>query len=152
MRINNSYFTRRKFLNSILGGWLGAVAVSFISPIVKFVWPPYKEPDEVKLLFADYSSMPPGDVKNFPWGVKPGLLKRASDGTFIAWVGVCTHLDCNVSWLPDKKQFYCACHVGWYDENGTNISGPPPKPLRRLEASVEGEDLFVRKPGAGAKT
>ncbi|MDP2915416.1 MAG: ubiquinol-cytochrome c reductase iron-sulfur subunit [Candidatus Aminicenantes bacterium] len=152
MRIDNAYFTRRKFLNSILGGWLGAVAASFISPIVKFVWPPYKEPDEVKLVFADYSGMQPGEVKNFAWGSKPGLIKRAPDGSFIAWVGVCTHLDCNVAWLPDKKQFFCACHDGWYDENGTNVSGPPPKPLRRLESSVEGEDLFVRKPGVGAKT
>jgi len=151
MKLKNAYFTRRKFLNSILGGWLGVVVVSFISPIVKFVWPPYKEPDEVQLALTDYSSMQPGDVKNFAWGNKPGLLKRVADGSFIAWVGVCSHLDCNVTWLPEKKQFYCACHVGWYDENGTNISGPPPKPLRRLEVAVEGEDLFVRKPGAGAK-
>jgi Rieske Fe-S protein len=151
MRLYNAYFTRRKFLNSLLGGWLGAVAATFISPIVKFCWPPYKEPDEVKLVFADYSGMKPGEVKNFVWGVKPGLLKRAPDGSFIAMVGVCSHLDCNVTWLPDKKQFFCACHDGWYDENGKNIAGPPPKPLRRLETSVEGEDLFVRKPGAGAK-
>jgi len=151
MRIDNTYFTRRKFLNSLLGGWLGTLAVTFISPIVKFVWPPYKEPDEVKLAFADYSGMKPGEVKNFPWGAKPGLLKRAEDGSFIAWVGVCTHLDCNVSWVADQKKFFCACHDGWYDENGTNIAGPPPKPLRRLETAVEGEDFFVRKPVPGAK-
>jgi len=151
MRIDNAYFTRRKFLNSLLGGWLGAVAATFITPIVKFVWPPYKEPDEVKLVFADFSGMKPGEVKNFAWGVKPGILKRAADGSFIAMVGVCTHLDCNVTWQPDKKQFFCACHEGYYDEEGKNVAGPPPKPLRRLEASVEGEDLFVRKPGAGAK-
>ena len=34
---------------------------------------------------------------------------------------------------------------------GTNIAGPPPKPLRRLETAVEGEDFFVRKPIPGAK-
>jgi len=151
MKINNAYFTRRKFLNSLLGGWLGAVVVSFISPIVKFVWPPYKEPDEVKLAVADYAGMKPDEVKTFAWGNKPGIIRRTRDAGFIAWVGVCTHLDCNVTWVPDKEMFYCACHLGWYDKNGVNVSGPPPRPLRRLDVSVEGEDLFVRKPEAGAK-
>jgi len=150
MKIKNSFFTRRTFLNSLLGGWLAALAVSFVSPIVKFVWPPYKEPDETTLAVADFSAMQAGEVKNFPWGSQPGLLKRTADGTFIAWVGVCTHLDCNVLWVPEKKRFFCACHDGWYDENGMNVSGPPPRPLRRLEASVEGDRLVVRRPGAAA--
>lgn len=150
MKIKNAHFTRRRFLNSLLGGWLGALAVSFISSIIKFIWPPYREPDEVKLALADFSAMRAGEVKTFPWGGKPGLLKRTADGTFIAWVGVCTHLDCNVSWVPEKRRFFCACHDGWYDENGANVSGPPPRPLRRLEASVEGGDLFIRKSGDGA--
>lgn len=150
MKIKNAHFTRRAFLNSLFGGWLGALAVSFVSPIVKFIWPPYREPGEVKLAFADFSGMRAGEVKTFPWGGKPGLLKRTADGAFIAWVGVCTHLDCNVSWVPEKRRFFCACHDGWYDEDGTNLSGPPPKPLRRLEAVVEGGDLFIRKSGDGA--
>ncbi len=72
-----------------------------------------------------------------------------AEGSYIAFVGVCTHLDCNVAWLPDQNKFFCACHEGWYDENGVNIAGPPPKPLRRLAVTVEGENLVI-KPEAAA--
>jgi isorenieratene synthase len=59
---------------------------------------------------------------------------------------VCTHLDCNVSFVAEQRRFYCACHEGWYDENGLNVAGPPPSPLRRLSVSVEGDMLIVKRP------
>jgi Rieske Fe-S protein len=147
MKIKYSLFTRRSFLNSLVGGWLAVLGGVFLSPILKFVFPPYREPDQVTLPLADFKDIAPNTVKNFPWGSKPGFLKRTEDGTLQAFVAVCTHLDCNVAYLPDKKKFFCACHEGWYDENGANIAGPPPAPLRRLEISVEGENLIVKKPG-----
>ncbi len=63
----------------------------------------------------------------------------------MACVGVCTHLDCNISYMPEKRKFLCACHDGWYDEFGSNIAGPPPKPLRQLFVSVEGEELIIKR-------
>ncbi|MGD1010237.1 MAG: ubiquinol-cytochrome c reductase iron-sulfur subunit [Candidatus Aminicenantales bacterium] len=147
MRLQHSLFTRRVFLNSLLGGSLTAFAAIFIGPLVKFVFPPYKEPDEVKLAAADYSGLPANEVKGFAWGNKPGLIKRAADGSLVAFVAVCSHLDCNVTYLPAERKFYCACHKGWYDENGTNIAGPPPSPLRRLAVSLDGESLVVKKQG-----
>jgi Rieske Fe-S protein len=145
MKIKHSLFSRRVFLNSLLGGWLGAVAASLIYPIFKFVIPPYREPDEVDLLRAEYEDLKPNAVQRFMWGSKPGILKKNLDGTLIAFVGVCTHLDCNVSYIAEKKKFYCACHEGWYDENGNNISGPPPRPLRRLGVSIEGDIIKILK-------
>lgn len=147
MKIKYSLFTRRSFLNSLVGGWLATLGAVFLSPILKFVFPPYREPDQVTLPFADFKDMAPNTVKNFSWGSKPGFLKRKQDGTLQAFVAVCTHLDCNVTYLPSQKKFFCACHEGWYDENGVNIAGPPPAPLRRLEISVEGENLIVKRPG-----
>jgi len=147
MRLQHSLFSRRAFLNSILGGGLAAFAASFIGPVVKFIFPPYKEPDEVKLPAADYNALPANEVKGFAWGSKPGLIKRAADGSLVAFVGVCSHLDCNVTYLPADRKFYCACHKGWYDENGVNIAGPPPAPLRRLAVTVDGESLVIKKQG-----
>lgn len=148
MKLKHSLFSRRQFLNSLLGGWIGALFASIVIPVVRFVFPPYREPDEVVLPFSDYKDLPPNSVKLFSWGNKPGLLKRNDDGTFMAFVGVCTHLDCNVTYLPDQRKFFCACHDGWYDEFGKNIGGPPPAPLRQLFISIEGEDLIIRKEGA----
>jgi Rieske Fe-S protein len=147
MKIKHSLYSRRQFLNGLVGGWVGVTAATVLSPILKFVTPPYKEPDEVKLPLADYQDLKPDMVKVFPWGSKPGFLKLKADGTYLALVGVCSHLDCNVAWQQDKKKFFCACHEGWYDENGKNIAGPPPKPLRKLDVAVDGENIVVTKPG-----
>jgi ubiquinol-cytochrome c reductase iron-sulfur subunit len=147
MRFKHSLFTRRQFLNGLFGGWLAALAGLFLYPILKFVFPPYREPDKVLLPLVEYKDMAPGSIKNFAWGAKPGYIKKRPDETYFAFVAVCTHLDCTVSYLPDQKKFFCACHDGWYDESGLNIGGPPPKPLRILRAVVEGENLVVKKEG-----
>jgi Rieske Fe-S protein len=147
MKILNSLITRRTFLNGLMGGWLATLAATILSPILKFVSPPYQEPDKVSLPLADYQDLAPNTAKSFAWGSKPGFIKMKDDGTYQAFVGVCSHLDCNVTYLPDKRKFYCACHEGWYDENGINIAGPPPKPLRQLTVAVDGVDLVVKRPG-----
>lgn len=147
MKVPYPITTRRRFLNGLLGGWLAAAGATLAGPVLKFVFPPTREPDEVKLPAKDYQDLPPNAAKNFPWGSKPGILKRTDRGELEAFVAVCSHLDCNVSYLPDRKKFFCACHEGWYDASGVNIAGPPSKPLRRLEISVEGEALILRKPG-----
>ena len=118
---------------------------SLVYPVVKFISPPYKEPDEVVLPSADFQNMPPNSVKNFAWGSKLGLVKKNDDGTYIAFVGVCTHLDCNVAYLPEQRKFFCACHDGWYDGNGINIGGPPPTPLRQLTLTITESDLIIKK-------
>ncbi len=148
MKLKYSLFTRRQFLNGLLGGWLAALLGSFLYPIIKFVFPPYREPDQVILPLSDYKDIPSNSVKKFPWGSKPGLVKKNEDGSFLAFVAICTHLDCNVAYLPEQKRFFCACHDGWYDEQGINIGGPPPRPLRRLGIAVEGEDLIIKKEGS----
>ena len=78
---------------------------------------------------------------------KEGLIyvrpvRRAGfSGEFIALSAVCTHLGCNVRWRREESRFACPCHAGFYDPNGDVISGPPPRPLRRLE--TRGRDGIV---------
>ena len=145
MKIKHSLFSRRQFLNGIIGGWLGAFLASLVYPVVKFIFPPYQEPDEVILPFSDFKDMRKNSVKSFAWGSKLGLVKKNDDNTYFVFVGVCTHLDCNVSYKDEQRKFFCACHDGWYDENGINIGGPPPTPLRRLTLVIAGEELIIKK-------
>lgn len=147
MKLKHSLFSRRQFLNGLLGGWLGALVASFLYPLVKFIFPPYREPDKVVLPFSDFEAMGPNSVRSFPWGTKPGLIKKNDDGSYLAFVAVCTHLDCNVVYLAEQRKFFCACHEGWYDENGQNIGGPPPRPLRQLIVEIEGENMIVKREG-----
>jgi len=145
MKLKHSLFTRRQFLNGLLGGWIAAFIGSLVYPVIRFIFPPYREPDQVILPFSEYEDIAPNSVRNFSWGSKPGLLKRSDQNTYQAFVGVCTHLDCNVTYLPGQRKFFCACHDGWYDEDGKNIGGPPPSPLRRLIVEIEGDNLIIKR-------
>ncbi len=56
------------------------------------------------------------------------VVKRG-DGTTLALSNVCSHMQCDVHWQANLRQFLCPCHGGLYDINGTNVGGPPPQPL-----------------------
>jgi Rieske Fe-S protein len=56
-------------------------------------------------------------------------------------------MECNITYRPEDRKFYCACHEGWYDEDGKNIKGPPPKPLEFFNIEIKGERLIVSKKG-----
>jgi menaquinol-cytochrome c reductase iron-sulfur subunit len=70
------------------------------------------------------------------------FVKRDGDKLF-ALSATCTHLGCNVRWREETSQFVCPCHAGIYDENGGNVSGPPPKPLMQLPAKIEDDVVLV---------
>lgn len=148
MKLDHSLVTRRIFLNTLFGGWIAAVASGALWALLKFAFPTLgKEPDFVILKKADFEGIPLNSVKPFAWGGKLGLYFRKENGTVQALKGVCTHMECNVTYKPDEKKFYCACHKGWFDENGRNIGGPPPKPLEIFDITVEGDKLIIAKKG-----
>ena len=66
----------------------------------------------------------------------------------LALLSRCSHLGCAVSWDAEGESFECPCHGGKYDAKGDVISGPPPKPLTRLEVKIDGDQCFVRLPDA----
>jgi Rieske Fe-S protein len=148
MKIKYSLITRRTFLNSVFGGWLVAFFSGSLFSLTKFAYPTVgKEPDFVVLNKADFVDIPANTAKPFAWGGKMGLILKKENGLLLALKGTCTHMDCNVTYRPEEKKFYCPCHLGWYDDNGKNIAGPPPKPLELFDYKVEGEKLIVAKKG-----
>ena len=148
MKIDYSLITRRTFLNTLFGGWVGAFLVGNLYALYRFAFPTLgKEPDFVILKPEDYASMEPNSTKPFAWGGKLGYVFKKADNTIMALKGVCSHMECNVVYKPESKRFYCACHKGWFDENGTNVEGPPPKPLEFFEYRVEEGKMIVHKKG-----
>ena len=148
MKLYHSLLTRRTFLNTLFGGWLIAVLSGSLYAFLKFTFPTVgKEPDFVVLNKADFFDIPGNTVKIFAWGGKPGVFLKKDDGTVLALKGVCTHMECNISYVPGVKKFYCACHKGWFDDNGRNIEGPPPKPLEMFDIVVAGQKLVIAKKG-----
>lgn len=131
---------------SILSRMSAIIGAGFFAQVVLPVWRymfpgTSREPDKVEFtedMLAQLNMLEHGQCLRFKWGGVPGLALRARDGKLRLFKGVCTHADCNVAWRSRTNDFFCACHEGRYDEFGKNIEGPPPRPLTRLFAELEG--------------
>jgi len=140
--------SRRGVLNVLLGGSLAALVAAAFYPVVRYLIPP-RAPEATlsAVLAGKVSELQPNQGKIFKFGRNPGLLLRAPNGEFRAFVAVCTHLDCTVQYRPDWQIIWCACHNGRYDLNGINIGGPPPRPLTPLALNVMGDEIYVSPMG-----
>jgi Rieske Fe-S protein len=139
-------FSRRQFLNVLLGGGLFAgLCASFYAAARYLIPPDIPEASPSTVVAARVGELDPDTAKIFRFGAKPGLLLRLPDGSYRAFSGVCTHLDCTVQYRADLGHIWCACHDGHFDLNGVNISGPPPKPLDKFSVVIKGEDVLVSK-------
>ena len=138
--------SRKKFLDYIFKGSIAAYLAAIIYPITRYMIPPEQaEAAVTNVLAGKISDFPPNKGTIFKFGRKPALLIRTQEGSFRAFIATCTHLDCTVQYREDLGLIWCACHNGKYDLNGKNISGPPPKPLTRLEVHIKGDDVYAAK-------
>lgn len=139
--------TRRNFLNWILGTGVGALGVSILYPVARYLIPPRVEEaatDQVTLALTPRDIAPnTGEV--FKFGSRPGIIVRTPSGELKAFDGMCTHLDCIVQYRDDISHIWCACHNGHYDLTGRNIQGPPPRPLEEYQVFVQGDRIVVSK-------
>jgi Rieske Fe-S protein len=143
---NGSGSTRRGFLNWFLGTSFGAAAVAIFYPVLRYVNPPeIPEATVSRVLAARVDEIPLNSAKVFKFGSAPGILVRTAEGEFRAFTATCTHLDCTVQYRGDMTQIWCACHNGFYDLTGKNVSGPPPRPLENFVVKVLGDEVFVSR-------
>ena len=124
--------TRRVFVNWFLGTTVGALLVSVLYPVLRFVSPPRIPEAATNQVDAGPTNDPELLEKGYKivrFGADPVILVRVSDTDFRAFSATCTHLDCVVGFRKDKSDIFCNCHIGQYDLHGRNIAGPPPRPL-----------------------
>jgi cytochrome b6-f complex iron-sulfur subunit len=128
-----------RFSGTALGGFI-------LYPVVRYLIPP-PTPEAVtrRVVAARKDELKPGSFKIFPFGGQPGLLVRSADGSYRAFSAVCTHLGCTVQFRPGDKVIWCACHNGYYDLEGRNISGPPPRPLEVYVVHETGDEVVIEK-------
>lgn len=143
--------SRRDFLLKLGAGAgiaaLGGQAVASLRSLVPNV--SYDAPTTVKL----------GPSAEFPDGLKylpdERLFVFREGNTFHAISAVCTHLGCTVRAealaRPEVQEvggrktrlthrFLCPCHGSRYAGDGTNLSGPAPKPLAWFRLAVAPDD------------
>jgi Rieske Fe-S protein len=76
--------------------------------------------------------------------VSKGVWLVTTDGkTVIGFDPRCTHLACPYSWNSIANCFQCPCHGGKFDINGNVLAGPPPRPLDRLEITIQNGQILT---------
>lgn len=139
-------FSRRKFLDFLLGSGLLALLGSIIFPVLRFLVPSKAVATQREsVLAAKASELKPNSGKIFRYGNQPAILIRTPSGELRAFSAVCTHLACTVQYRPDLEEIWCACHNGHYDLHGRNIAGPPPRPLDAYEVAQKGDSVYVSR-------
>jgi len=141
---------RRRLMQVLLGGGLLASAVAFLYPVLRYLVPPAAtDLGGDSVVAAKVGELKANSGKIFRFGSRPGLLVRTADGEYRALSAVCTHLNCTVQYRSDVREVWCACHNGFYDLNGRNVAGPPPRPLESYVVHINGDDVVVsRRRGA----
>ena len=141
---------RRRFMQLLLGGGLLASAVAFLYPVLRYLVPPAAtDLGGDSVVAAKVGDLKANSGKIFRFGSRPGLLLRTAEGEYRAMSAVCTHLNCTVQYRSDVREVWCACHNGFYDLNGRNVAGPPPRPLDAYDVHINGDDIVVsRRRGA----
>ncbi|MBI3873381.1 MAG: Rieske (2Fe-2S) protein [candidate division Zixibacteria bacterium] len=133
--IHASNPSRRRFLETVgkmsfFAGFAGIFAstMRFLLPNVLY------EPPTIFTL-GRVDDFPPDSV-TFLEDDRLFVFRRPEG--FYAISSVCTHLGCNVRWNGDRGGFDCPCHGSTFDQNGQNIGGPAPRPLKWYELTLAG--------------
>jgi cytochrome b6-f complex iron-sulfur subunit len=141
--------TRRAFL--IAAGAAGLCYTAALGyPIYRYLASPAEMASNAtaitEVTLKDAQKLPAGSVLMFKFGTAPAMLIHHKDDTWVALSAVCTHLGCTVQYEPDANRIHCACHGGVYDpQTGANVSGPPPKPLKKFKVAVNETGVEVSR-------
>ncbi len=88
----NKKFTRKEFLNYVIGVSGGALAGSILFPILKYITPPKGiDVDISKVTAAKAGEVLKNSAKIFRFGNKPAILINTPQGVLEAFSAVVTH-------------------------------------------------------------
>jgi menaquinol-cytochrome c reductase iron-sulfur subunit len=147
---------RRPFLGWITAAISSLIASAYTIPAVRFVLGSSLEQEtEQWLTLGSISKVPLGTPTLFKINVerRAGWVTSTEDVSvyiltnngrdYAAMSNICTHLGCRVRWVAEREQFFCPCHNGVFDKDGTVVSGPPPRPLDRYPVNVEADQISI---------
>jgi len=141
--------TRRSFLEAILGGSALLAIGAVMYPVYRYITPPETAEANLSQLKLSFSrseiESESQKAKYFKYGRSLGIIYLTDKNELKAMEATCTHLDCTVQHRPDIGILWCSCHNGRYGLDGTNISGPPPRPLAAYQVKEVDDVIFVSK-------
>ncbi|MBS7634875.1 Rieske (2Fe-2S) protein [Candidatus Bathyarchaeota archaeon] len=102
------------------------------------------EKDKKMIYIGNAKRIPIGEARKFLYPVgdeegneRPGLLIHLEDG-FVAYEGLCTHMQAEVEWNRYTGKIWCTLHDGIYEpKTGRPFLGMPREPLKKMELKIE---------------
>lgn len=133
---------RRSFLVLVAVSFLGLVA-GFL-PSIRELWSPKRE--EAPTLIVDSHFLTPWTARIVRQTAGSDILVlMLGNGELRAFENMCTHLACPVYFDPGSRLIRCPCHEGVFDPyTGAVVSGPPRRPLERLDVKLKDSQAVIR--------
>jgi cytochrome b6-f complex iron-sulfur subunit len=125
---------RRKMLALLGTGALTAAGLGTAITGLRFLEPNVVYEEDARVGIGRPEEIAPGTVMVVP---KHRLYVIRSAGGFFALSSVCTHLGCMTRYQPESAQIACPCHGSRFSLEGKVTAGPAPRPLRRLQLTIE---------------
>lgn len=142
--------TRRRLMNTALGGSFLAWAAAVGFPVLEYLTPPKDAGGQNKLTLDDAQKQELASKGYLiaRMGTDRVLLFKDPDGKVRALSAKCTHEGCTVQYAAAEAAVSCACHNGRFTLEGRVISGPPPRPLTPYVVEGDlGGALSIVRPG-----
>jgi len=140
--------SRRRALGMMTTAALGVAGVGTVITTIRYMSP--------NVLFEPATRFEVGRPEDIPVGTLIVLAAQKlyvvhDEAGFFAMSSVCTHLGCMTRYDDARQGIFCPCHGSQYDKQGRVTGGPAPRPLVRLELTLERGRLVVdsRKEVAG---
>jgi cytochrome b6-f complex iron-sulfur subunit len=131
---------RRKILALIAAGALTVAGVGTGITTLRFLEPNVVFEEDARVGVGRPEDIPAGTVLVIP---KHKLYVIRTTAGFYALSSVCTHLGCVTRYVPENAQLACPCHGSRFSLDGRVTAGPAPRPLRRLQITLERGVLVV---------
>lgn len=101
-------------------------------------------PERKRIYVGNVRDLPVGEAKKilYPTGdakgtARPALIVHLDTG-FVAYDGLCTHMQAELEWNRYTGRIWCTMHDGMYDPaTGKPFLGMPKEPLKKLGLEVE---------------
>jgi arsenite oxidase small subunit len=131
--------TRREFARYLVLG-TGAMAVANVGFAAWTQLRSINTGEPTPIVDADAVAVGETHLFRYPTDSDPAVLLRVSNDEFVAFSQKCTHLGCVVFFEAEENRWHCPCHEGNFEAlTGDVISGPPVRPLGKIEVEVRGD-------------
>jgi len=134
--------TRREFARYLVLG-AGTIAVANVGLAAWTQLRSINTGDPRAIIPLDDVAIGEPHLFRYPGDDDPAILVRLSEAEVVAFSQKCTHLGCVVYYEADEERWHCPCHEGNFDAStGAVISGPPTRPLGRIDLEVRGDGMI----------